>query len=88
MKSINESLIDALCDELSLAKKANLIPYFHVGKVPMNITLTPFDDIEFADVIDLYIGLNPTLLKKEISLKKYLRQKYGSIIRVLVVETY
>jgi len=88
MKSSNDSLIDTLHDELSLAKQANLIPYFHLGKVPISITLTPYDEIEFADVIDLYIGLSPALLEKEIPLKKYLREKYGSIIRVLVVETY
>jgi hypothetical protein len=88
MKSLNHVLIDSLLDELSLAKQAKLIPYFHLGKVPANTVTTAYEDVEFSDVIDLYIGLNPALLEREIPLKKYLREKYGSIIRVLVVETY
>jgi len=88
MNSLNKALIDNLHDELSLAKGANLIPYFHLGKVPANNVLTAYEEVEFADVIDVYIGLNPSLLEREIPLKKYLREKYGSIIRVLVVETY
>lgn len=80
--------MDNLCEELSVAKNAKLIPYFHLGKVPSTAVTTAYEDVEFSDVIDLYIGLNPNLLDKETDLKKYLRQKYGSIIRVLVVESY
>lgn len=81
-------LIDQLHQELMKAQSANLIPYFHMTKIAKTFQNTPYDNIEYSDSVDLYVGINVTLIEKEFVLKRYLRKKYGSIIRVLVVETY
>lgn len=82
-------IIENLEHELQVAHKANFIPYFHVHKISTTYPITPYDKPEFYyHQVDLYIALSISCIDKEQELKTYLRQKYGDVIRVLVVETY
>lgn len=79
MKTDNEAVLDRLTEELRLAHEQKVIPYFHIGKCT-------FPDVEFG--IDLYLALKVEHLIKEDEIKKYLRDKYGSILRAISINAY
>jgi hypothetical protein len=78
---------DDMRDDLNRAYEREAIAYFHIGKVP---GVTSFiSEIFYADdQFDVYIAIKNTYLAKEDDLKQYMRQKYGHIIRLLVVEQH
>jgi len=78
---------DDMRDDLNRAYVQDVIAYFHIGKVP---GVTSFiSEIFYADdQFDVYIAIKNTYITKEDALKQYMRQKYGHIIRVLVVEQH
>ena len=83
------SSVDTLHEELSAAHRANAIPYFHLNKISTTYPVTPYDNEDFCyNQVDVYIALAIGYIDKELELKQYLRQKYGNVIRVLVVELY
>lgn len=78
---------DDMRDDLNRAYVRDVIAYFHIGKVP---GVTSFiSEIFYADdQFDVYIAIKNSYITKEDALKKYMRQKYGHMIRVLVVEQH
>ena len=75
----NSSELQILSSELKRAYEAGFVKYYHLGAC----TNTNADF--FA--IDLYITLIPSAMHHEDELKKYLRQKYGRILRAIAVES-
>lgn len=78
---------DDMRDDLNRAYERDVIAYFHIGKVP---GVTSFiSEVFYADdQFDVYIAIKNTYMSKEDGLKQYMRQKYGHMIRVLVVELH
>lgn len=79
MQIINEPEVDALISELAQAYKENLIPFYQVGRCLGESSVS---------YIDVYIGLNSADMRKEDRIKKYIRSKYGSIVRAIAIEQY
>ena len=76
---------DDMREELNRAHTQNVIVYFHIGKVPGPTSFIS-EVFYFDNQFNVYIVLKSQYLSKEDALKKYLRQKYGHIIRLIAVE--
>lgn len=84
---LDNPTLDDLTYELERASRAGKIAYYHIGKVP---SATSFiSEVFYQDeLFDVYIGLQHSVIHREDALKKYIRKKYGMIVRVLVIETH
>lgn len=79
MQLINEPEVEALANELYKAHTEDLIPFYQIGRCLGESTV---------NYVDLYIGLYERDMVKEDLLKKYIRRKYGSIVRAISIEQY
>jgi hypothetical protein len=79
MQIINEPEVEALADELYKAHEEGLIPFYQIGRCLGESTV---------NYVDLYIGLYEKDLTKEDVLKRYIRKKYGSVVRAISIEQY
>lgn len=78
---------DDMRDDLNRAYERDAIAYFHIGKVP-GVTSFISEVFYSEDQFDVYIAIKNSFMAKEDVLKAYMRQKYGHMIRVLVVEQH
>lgn len=84
---MSDTTFDDMRDDLNRAYIRNVIAYFHIGKVPGPTSF--ISEVFYSDEqFDVYIGLKREYLSKEDDLKKYMRQKYGHIIRLIAVELH
>lgn len=80
-----ETTLDDLRQDLDKAFKKGAVHYYHIGKVPNDSTF--ISEVYYSDdQFDVYVSLHKSTYHKEDLLKSYIRKKYGSIVRVLVVE--
>lgn len=77
--------IEALCDELQTARDSNAIRYYHVGRV-ISYRSNAYDQYMYDDQVDVYISLDKQFFHKENKLRKHIRNKYGDVVRVIVID--
>jgi hypothetical protein len=84
---MNLPTFDDMRDDLNRAYERDVIAYFHIGKVA---DVTSFiSEIFYAEEqFDVYVAIKTEYMAKEDEFKKYMRQRYGHMIRVLVVELH
>lgn len=82
---MDEPTFDEMRDDLNRAYMQGVLVHFHIGKVP-GVTSFISEIFYSEDQFDVYISMKRTYSAKENVLKKYMRKKYGHIIRILVVE--
>lgn len=78
--------LDQLRDDLERAYEKNAVAFYHIGKVAGSNSF--ISEIYYDDCFDVYVALKTEYMVREDVLKRYMRRKYGDLIRILAVERY
>lgn len=79
--------LDDMRDDLDRAYEKSAVAFYHIGKVVKSNTFISEMFYE-EDFFDVYVALKSNFILKEDELKRYMRKRYGHLIRVLAVELY
>lgn len=79
--------LDDLRNDLERAYEKNVVAFYHIGKVATSNSF--ISDLYYEDAcFDVYVALKSEYMIREDVLKRYMRRKYGELIRILAVERY